>query len=114
MRKGAKAAVIGGVFAALVGGAGYGAFNFVSAMNGGSVVGGAQPVRTGPPDADEVKDTSAKFFAAWEKGQAATAASYTNFPEAASELLTAYGAPRTSRAYGSRRGRPPAPPCRSR
>ncbi|MFE1749889.1 penicillin-binding transpeptidase domain-containing protein [Streptomyces anandii] len=91
MRKGAKAAVIGGVFAALVGGAGYGAFNFVSALNGGSVVGGAEPVRTGPPGADEVKDTSAKFFAAWEKGQAATAASYTNFPEAASELLTAYG-----------------------
>lgn len=34
--------------------------------------------RTGPPSADEVRETSEKFFAAWEKGDSATASSYTN------------------------------------
>lgn len=34
MGKGVKAAVIGSVFAVMVGGAGYGAFNIVSALNG--------------------------------------------------------------------------------
>jgi hypothetical protein len=92
MRKGAKAAVVGGVFAVLVGGAGYGTYNFVSALNGSATVGGGPaPVRTGPPSRDEVEETSAKFFAAWEKNEAATAASYTNFPEVAGQLLSAYG-----------------------
>ncbi|MFF8944303.1 penicillin-binding transpeptidase domain-containing protein [Streptomyces sp. NPDC014864] len=88
MRKGVKAAIVGGVVVVLVGGAGYGAFNVVSALSG---AGGPAPVRTGPPSGDEVKDTSAKFFAAWEKRRAATAASYTNFPDAAQRLLSAYG-----------------------
>ncbi|MET8247055.1 penicillin-binding transpeptidase domain-containing protein [Streptomyces sp. NPDC005202] len=91
MRKGVKAAVVGGVFAVMVGGAGYGAFNVVSALHGDGGLGGPVPVKTGPPSRDEVKETSAKFFASWEKEQAAKAASYTNFPDAAEELLTAYG-----------------------
>ncbi|MFF8592624.1 penicillin-binding transpeptidase domain-containing protein [Streptomyces sp. NPDC015220] len=91
MRKGAKAAVVGGVCAVLVGGAVYGGYNFVSALNGTAVADGPAPARTGPPSGDEVKDASAKFFAAWEKGDAATAASYTNFPEAAETLLSSFG-----------------------
>ncbi|MFD4970174.1 penicillin-binding transpeptidase domain-containing protein [Streptomyces sp. NPDC058424] len=92
MRKGVKAAIVGGVFAAMIGGAGYGTYNFVHALNGNTVAGGGPPpVRTGPPSRDEVKETSAKFFAAWEKNEAAEAASYTDFPEAAEQLLTAYG-----------------------
>jgi hypothetical protein len=91
MRKGVKAAVVGGVVAVVVGGAGYGTYNVVSALNGTAVSGGSAPERTGPPGADEVKETSQDFFAAWQKGDAETAASYTNFPEAAQELLTAYG-----------------------
>ncbi|MFF4400876.1 penicillin-binding transpeptidase domain-containing protein [Streptomyces sp. NPDC001480] len=87
MRKGVKGAVIGGVLVVLVGGAGYGGYNVLSALNDG----GAAAVKTGPPDEDEVKDTSAKFFAAWEKGKAATAASYTNYPQDAEPLLAAYG-----------------------
>ncbi|MDO0927313.1 penicillin-binding transpeptidase domain-containing protein [Streptomyces sp. TG1A-8] len=91
MRKGAKAAVVGGVCAALVGGAGYGLMNIASALNGsGTAGGGPAPVRTGPPGADEVGATTAEFFAAWEKGEAATAARYTNYPDAARALLTAY------------------------
>ena len=53
MHKGAKAAIVGSVFAVMVGGAGYGAFNMVNALNGdgGSGTGGPAPVRTGPPSA---------------------------------------------------------------
>ncbi|MDX3696094.1 penicillin-binding transpeptidase domain-containing protein [Streptomyces europaeiscabiei] len=75
MRKGVKVAIVGGVFAAMVGGAGYGGYNFVTALNGD---GGSTEKRTGPPSADEVRETTEKFFAAWEKGDSATASSYTN------------------------------------
>jgi hypothetical protein len=92
MAKGVKVAVIGGVFAVMVGGAGYGAYNIVSALNGGgaSGAGAPAPVRSGPPSGDEVKETAEKFFAAWEKGQATRAAAYTNNDEDAGPLLTAY------------------------
>ncbi|MFF0834396.1 MULTISPECIES: penicillin-binding transpeptidase domain-containing protein [unclassified Streptomyces] len=90
MRSGVKAGIIGGVCAVMLGGAGYGAYNILSALNGDGGTGGSAAVRTGPPSRDEVKDTTAKFFAAWQKGDAATAASYTDFPESARELLTAY------------------------
>lgn len=76
MRKGVKVAIVGGVFAAMVGGAGYGGYNFVTALNGDG--GASAEKRTGPPSADEVGETTEKFFAAWEKGDAATASSYTN------------------------------------
>ncbi|WP_371579644.1 penicillin-binding transpeptidase domain-containing protein [Streptomyces sp. NBC_01314] len=75
MRKGVKVAIVGGVFAAMVGGAGYGGYNFVTALNGD---GGSAEKQTGPPGADEVRETTEKFFAAWEKGDSATASSYTN------------------------------------
>lgn len=75
MRKGVKVAIVGGVFAAMVGGAGYGGYNFVTALNGD---GGSAEKRTGPPSADEVRETTEKFFAAWEKGDSSTASSYTN------------------------------------
>ncbi len=92
MGRGVKAAVVGSVFAVMIGGAGYGAYNFVSALNGdGGGGAGTAAVRSGPPGADEVKEASAKFFAAWEKGQAAKAAAYTNNAAAAGPLLTAYG-----------------------
>ncbi|WP_225808878.1 penicillin-binding transpeptidase domain-containing protein [Streptomyces spinosus] len=91
MRNGVKAAVIGGVCVTLLGGAGYGLFNVASALNGDDGPGGSAAVRTGPPSGSEVKETTGAFFTAWEKGDAAAAASYTNFPEAAQELLSAYG-----------------------
>jgi hypothetical protein len=90
MPKGVRVAVIGGVFAVMVGGAGYGAYTLVSAVNGGGGA-GAAAVRTGPPSADEVKQASAKFLGAWEKGQAAQAATLTNDQAGAEPLLTAYG-----------------------
>lgn len=89
MGKGVKAAVIGSVFAVMVGGAGYGAFNIVSALNGDGGSGGSE-VKSGPPSGDEVKETSEKFFAAWEEGAAASAAAYTNNDWQAKTLLDAY------------------------
>ncbi|MGW2045154.1 penicillin-binding transpeptidase domain-containing protein [Streptomyces sp. NPDC001858] len=98
MRKGAKAVIVGSVFAVMVGGAGYGAFNIVNALDGGGGGGGGaggsgEPavVKTGPPSGSEVKDTSTKFFAAWEQGEAAVAARLTNNAVKAEPLLTAYG-----------------------
>ncbi|WP_367322544.1 penicillin-binding transpeptidase domain-containing protein [Streptomyces sp. HUAS ZL42] len=95
MHKGAKAAIVGTVFAVMVGGAGYGAFNIVSALNGdggsgGGSGGAAAAKKTGPPSSSEVKKATADFFAAWEKANAATAASYTNNAQKAEPLLTAY------------------------
>ncbi|MEV8035833.1 penicillin-binding transpeptidase domain-containing protein [Streptomyces sp. NPDC086182] len=92
MRKGARAAVIGGVFAVMVGGAGYGAYNVVTSISGGGADGaaGPAPVKTGPPSGAEVKETSRAFIAAWEKGDAAKAASYTNYASTAEVLLAGY------------------------
>ncbi|MEU3979520.1 penicillin-binding transpeptidase domain-containing protein [Streptomyces sp. NPDC026672] len=95
MRNGVKAGVIGGVFAVLVGGAGYGAYNILSALDGsgGGLVGKSAPaVKTGPPSSSEVREATQRFFAAWEKGDAATAATYTDDAASAEQLLTAYGA----------------------
>ncbi|MGW3954442.1 penicillin-binding transpeptidase domain-containing protein [Streptomyces sp. NPDC004752] len=91
MRRGVKAAVVGGAFAVLVGGAGYGTYNIVSAVKDGGGTGGTPAaVRTGPPTAAEVRETTRKFFAAWEKGEAVAAASYTDNAAGAQPLLTAY------------------------
>ncbi len=91
MRNGAKAAIVGGVFAVMVGGAGYGAYNIVSAVSGDSgSAGTTAEKKTGPPSGDEVEETSKKFFAAWEQGEAATAAAETNNAQAARPLLVAY------------------------
>ena len=90
MRSGVKAAVIGSVCAVVLGGAGYGAYNIVTALGGDAGTAAPEAVKTGPPSGAEVKEATGKFFAAWEKGDASTAASYTDFPEAARKLLTAY------------------------
>ncbi|MGW1003289.1 penicillin-binding transpeptidase domain-containing protein [Streptomyces sp. NPDC002520] len=92
MARGVKVAVVGGACAVLVGGAGWGLYNIANALtgDGGTGSGGRPAVRTGPPSDAEVKETTRQFFAAWEKGDAAKAATYTNYPEAAQALLTAY------------------------
>lgn len=114
MRKGAKAAVIGSVFTVMVGGAGYGAFNIVSALTEDS---GTESVKTGPPSKDEIAETSEKFFATWEKGQAQAAADLTDNAAPAATLIGDYKA--TAHITGvkitpGRPPEPPEPPCRSR
>ncbi|MGW0533515.1 penicillin-binding transpeptidase domain-containing protein [Streptomyces sp. NPDC003032] len=92
MRKGAKAALVGGVFAVMVGGAGYGTYNLVNGVTGGggSPGAGPAPVRTGPPSSGEVRETTRKFLAAWADGDVRRAAAYTNNDAAASRALTGY------------------------
>ncbi|MER5395544.1 penicillin-binding transpeptidase domain-containing protein [Streptomyces sp. NPDC002599] len=92
MRKGARAAVIGSVFAVMVGGAGYGAYNVVTSISGGGATGDGGPaaVKSGPPSGAEVKEASRAFFAAWEKGDAAEAAADTNYASNAEGLLAGY------------------------
>ncbi|MGW1027283.1 penicillin-binding transpeptidase domain-containing protein [Streptomyces sp. NPDC002577] len=90
MRKGAKTALVGGVLAVMVGGAGYGAYNLVTAVTGGNTSADGGAVKTGPLTSDEIRDTTRKFFAAWEKGDAAGAADLTNNAVAAQTLLAGY------------------------
>ncbi|MFP3991919.1 penicillin-binding transpeptidase domain-containing protein [Streptomyces sp. E11-3] len=95
MRNGAKHALIGGVFAVMVGGAGYGAWNLVDGVSGGTSNTSSssdKPAadRTGPPSADEVRDTAKEFLAAWAKGDASAAAGYTNNSVKASAALADY------------------------
>ncbi|QEU93823.1 penicillin-binding transpeptidase domain-containing protein [Streptomyces kanamyceticus] len=92
MRKGVKAALVGGVFTVMVGGAGYGAYNLVNGLSGGGGSSGAGPaaVRKGPPSDDEIREVSEKFLAAWAKGDAAGAAGYTDNSADAKALLTGY------------------------
>lgn len=89
MRKGAKAAIVGTVFTVMVGGAGYGAFNIVSALTEDT---GPAAVKTGPPSQDEVAEAAEKFFAAWEKGQAQAAADLTDNAVPAATLIGDYSA----------------------
>ncbi|WP_328494588.1 penicillin-binding transpeptidase domain-containing protein [Streptomyces sp. NBC_00414] len=91
MRSGVKVGIVGGVFAVMVGGAGYGAYNIVSAVSGDGGSAGAGTKKTGPPSGDEVRETSKKFFAAWEQGDAATAGNLTDNSVVAKDLLVAYG-----------------------
>ncbi|MEV3909632.1 MULTISPECIES: penicillin-binding transpeptidase domain-containing protein [Streptomyces] len=92
MAKGVKVAVVSTVFAVMVGGAGYGAYNFVSALSDDGSGGVGEAKRSGPPTDDEIAKTSKDFFAAWEKGDAASASAFTNNNTAAEVLLAAYGA----------------------
>lgn len=87
MRQGAKVAIVGGVFSVMVGGAGYGAYNIFGDLNESGM---AAERRSGPPSGDEVAETTEKFFAAWEKGNSAAAASYTNNAQGAGKLFTSY------------------------
>ncbi|MET8688380.1 penicillin-binding transpeptidase domain-containing protein [Streptomyces sp. NPDC004732] len=92
MRKGVKAALVGGVFTVMVGGAGYGAYNLVNGVtgDGGSPGSESAEVKSGPPTDDEVRETAAKFLAAWADGDARQAAAYTNNSGEAAAALTGF------------------------
>ncbi|MFB6779580.1 NTF2-like N-terminal transpeptidase domain-containing protein, partial [Streptomyces sp. NPDC056352] len=95
MRSGAKVAVIGGVFALVVGGVGYGAYNVLDGF-GGSGGGGTDgrstsaEVKTGPPSKAEISETSEKFLKAWAAGQASDASQLTNNAVDAEPALSGY------------------------
>ncbi|MFD7164203.1 penicillin-binding transpeptidase domain-containing protein [Streptomyces violascens] len=93
MRSGAKVAIAGGVFVVAAGGVAFGAYEMVGGGDdkgsGGTHTQGA-PARTGPPGADEIKETSTGFFQAWAKGDAAGAAALTDNQQGASAALTGF------------------------
>ncbi|WP_432148062.1 penicillin-binding transpeptidase domain-containing protein [Streptomyces sp. bgisy029] len=96
MRSGAKVAVVGGVFVLVAGGVGYGAYGVLGSDgdgDGGKVGSrnAAPEVKTGPPSAAEISETSTSFFDAWAAGDAASAALLTNNEAGAEPVLASYG-----------------------
>ncbi|KOU36386.1 penicillin-binding transpeptidase domain-containing protein [Streptomyces sp. WM6378] len=93
MRSGAKVAIVGGVFVVVATGVAYGGYTLVGGGDdkgsGGTRTQGA-PARTGPPGADEIKETSTGFLQAWAKGDAAGAAALTNNQQGASAALAGF------------------------
>ncbi|MGC2998379.1 penicillin-binding transpeptidase domain-containing protein [Streptomyces sp. G35A] len=90
-----RPAVLGGVIAAVVGGAGFGAYALLgggAAAEDGTRTASAQQadVKTGPLSAREVTTTARRFLTAWQAGKVREAAAVTDDPEAAAALLTGY------------------------
>ncbi|MGW3934506.1 penicillin-binding transpeptidase domain-containing protein [Streptomyces phaeochromogenes] len=89
-----KPAVIGGMIAVVVGGAGFGVYALYgggAAADDSSSASDAKPVKKGPLSATEVKSTATAFLTAWQSGDVTTAAAATNDTAAARTLLTGYG-----------------------
>ncbi|MFF9349505.1 penicillin-binding transpeptidase domain-containing protein [Streptomyces sp. NPDC014734] len=96
MRSGAKVAIVGGVFAVVVGGVGYGAYNILGALKDGGGGGdtgttsASAEVKTGPVTEAEIADVSKKFLDAWAKGEASVASQLTNNAAEAEPALAGY------------------------
>lgn len=94
MRSGAKVAVVGGVFAVVATGVGYGGWNLYNGLTGNGGGDGlttrSAPKETGPPSADEVDRTAKDFLAAWAAGDGPAAARLTDNAAEAEPLLTGY------------------------
>ncbi|MFI9563281.1 penicillin-binding transpeptidase domain-containing protein [Streptomyces rishiriensis] len=91
-----RPAVVGGMIAVVVGGAGLGVYALYggAAADDGSAAsanGRQVPrVRADAPSATEAKALATRFLTAWQKGEAARAAAVTDDSAAATALLTAY------------------------
>lgn len=77
--------VVGGIFAGMVGVAGWSVYNIVNALDGGSAA-----VKTGPPTAGEVREIAEDFLAAWSAGRIGEAARLTNSEASAITALRGY------------------------
>ncbi|MEU0003256.1 penicillin-binding transpeptidase domain-containing protein [Streptomyces sp. NPDC006314] len=85
-------AVLGGMIAVVVGGAGFGVY---ALYGGGAAADERTPasadhkaVRTGPLTATEVRTAATRFLTAWQQGKVTEAAAATDDPSAAGPLLT--------------------------
>ncbi|MFD3542469.1 penicillin-binding transpeptidase domain-containing protein [Streptomyces sp. NPDC058662] len=90
MNGAAKGAVVGGVFLAMLGGAGYGAYTLVGegAKGGGSAAeGGPAKAGSGPVSGKDAAATAKAFLAAWAAGDHRAAADLTNNAAAAQTAL---------------------------
>ncbi|MGW3112071.1 penicillin-binding transpeptidase domain-containing protein [Streptomyces sp. NPDC001091] len=86
-----RPAVLGGMIAVVVGGAGFGLY---ALYGGGASADEATTLsdhkKTGPPSALEVKTVTTRFLTAWQGGRIAEAAAVTDDAPAATALLTGY------------------------
>ncbi|MFF7993521.1 penicillin-binding transpeptidase domain-containing protein [Kitasatospora xanthocidica] len=102
-RSGARKAVLvaaGGVFAALLAVGGYGLYNIVTAVQGGSSSSGGSSGTQGsdstakapqePPTAEQAAAVAKDFLAAWGRGDVTAASALTNRPETARAALAAF------------------------
>ncbi|WP_030297070.1 penicillin-binding transpeptidase domain-containing protein [Streptomyces katrae] len=97
MNGAAKGAIVGGVFLAMVGGAGYGVYSLVGeGDDGGDGKDRGSAVRaekgSGPVTDKEAAQTAKAFFAAWAAGDAHAAAELTNNVQAAQTAVADYRA----------------------
>ncbi|WP_306323577.1 MULTISPECIES: penicillin-binding transpeptidase domain-containing protein [unclassified Streptomyces] len=91
-RRNTNALVIGGVAAVAVIGAGVGAYALIGSgepagSTSASADDGKPEIPSGPPTAKEVRAAADGFLTAWQHGNAAKAATYTNDPTAAKKAL---------------------------
>ncbi|MFE6845870.1 penicillin-binding transpeptidase domain-containing protein [Streptomyces sp. NPDC057686] len=97
MNGAAKGAIIGGVFLAMVGGAGYGVYALVGDGGGddkgkGGDTAAASAKGSGPVTDKEAAQTAKAFLAAWAAGDARAAAELTNNVQAAQSAVADYRA----------------------
>ncbi|MFJ4340318.1 penicillin-binding transpeptidase domain-containing protein [Streptomyces sp. NPDC088915] len=95
MRGGAKVAIVGGVFAVVAGGVGYGGYNLWNGVTGGDATVNTRSEsvpekRSGPVTPEETTATAKDFLAAWAAGESDKAAQLTNDPVTAGPALLAY------------------------
>ncbi|MFF3504182.1 penicillin-binding transpeptidase domain-containing protein [Streptomyces sp. NPDC003247] len=94
-RRNKRPAMVAGMIAVVVGGAGLGAYALygggAAAEDGATTTAAKKPqVKTGPLSAKEVTAAARTFLTAWQQGKVAQAAAATDDPTAATALLTGY------------------------
>ncbi|GGR62434.1 MULTISPECIES: penicillin-binding transpeptidase domain-containing protein [Streptomyces] len=93
-RRKTRPAVLGGMLAVVVGGAGVGLYALydggAAADEGTAATAARENVKTGPLTAAEVRTATTRFLTAWQHGRTAEAAAATDDPAAAAPLLTGY------------------------
>ncbi|MET8767845.1 penicillin-binding transpeptidase domain-containing protein [Streptomyces sp. NPDC004658] len=93
-RRKTRPAVLGGMIAVVVGGAGFGVYALydggAAADERSAATAGHRTVRTGPLTATEIRTASTRFLTAWQQGKADRAADATDDPAAAGKLLAGY------------------------
>ncbi|MFJ9717154.1 penicillin-binding transpeptidase domain-containing protein [Streptomyces sp. NPDC101213] len=92
-RRSTRPAVVGGMIAVVVGGAGLGGYALYgggAAAEDGPAAAKKPQVRTGPLAAAEVTTAARAFLTAWQQGKVAEAAAVTDDPAAAGAVLTGW------------------------
>ncbi|KUN22226.1 penicillin-binding protein [Streptomyces corchorusii] len=93
-RRKTRPAVLGGMIAVVVGGAGFGVYALydggAAADERSAATAGHRTVRTGPLTATEIHTASTRFLTAWQQGSTDRAADATDDPAAAGKTLTGY------------------------